>query len=109
MDLDEEALVKILIEPKNALVKQYAKLFDMEDVELEFTDDALHAVAKKAIDRKTGARGLRSILEGILLDTMFDLPSMDGVDEVHIDKDVVEARKEPVRVYAKKDKTGDAA
>ena len=109
MDLDEEALVKILVEPKNALVKQYAKLFDMEDVELEFTDDALHAVARKAIERKTGARGLRSILEGILLDTMFDLPSMDGVDEVHIDKDVVEGRKEPVRVYAKKDKTGDAA
>src|SRR5213592_580780 len=89
MDLDEEALVKILVEPKNALVKQYAKLFDMESVELEFTDDALHSVAIKAIDRKTGARGLRSILESILLDTMFDLPSMDQVDEVHIDKDVV--------------------
>jgi ATP-dependent Clp protease ATP-binding subunit ClpX len=109
LDLDEEALVKILVEPKNALVKQYAKLFDMEDVELEFTDEALHSVAKKAIDRKTGARGLRSILEGILLDTMFDLPSMDGVDEVHIDGDVVEGRKEPVRVYTKKDKAGDAA
>src|SRR4051795_3755143 len=109
MDLDEEALVKILVEPKNALVKQYAKLFDMEEVELEFTDDALRAIALKAIDRKTGARGLRSILEGILLDTMFDLPSMDGVDEVHIDKEVVEGRKEPVRVYAAKDKTGDAA
>ncbi|CAA9501419.1 MAG: ATP-dependent Clp protease ATP-binding subunit ClpX [uncultured Sphingomonas sp.] len=109
MDLDEEALVKILIEPKNALIKQYAKLFDMESVELEFTEDALHSVARKAIDRKTGARGLRSILEGILLDTMFDLPSMDGVDEVHIDKEVVEGRKEPVRVYASKDKTGDAA
>ena len=108
-DLDETALVKILVEPKNALVKQYAKLFDMEDVELEFTDDALHSVAKKAIERKTGARGLRSILEGILLDTMFDLPSMDGVDEVHIDKDVVEGRKEPVRVYAAKDKADDAA
>src|SRR6266699_4634505 len=106
MDLDEEALVKILVEPKNALVKQYAKLFDMEDVELEFTDDALHSVAKKAIERKTGARGLRSILEGILLDTMFDLPGMDGVGEVHIDKDVVEGRKEPVRVYAAKDKAG---
>ncbi|MFL6731041.1 MAG: ATP-dependent Clp protease ATP-binding subunit ClpX, partial [Sphingomicrobium sp.] len=103
LDLDETALVKILVEPKNALVKQYAKLFDMEDVQLEFTDDALHSIAVKAIERKTGARGLRSILEGILLDTMFDLPSMDGVDEVHIDKDVVEARKEPVRVYAKKD------
>jgi len=109
LDLDEEALIKILVEPKNALVKQYHKLFDMEDVELAFSDDALGAVARKAIDRKTGARGLRSILEGILLDTMFDLPSMDGVDEVHIDKDVVEGRKEPVRVYAKKGKTGDAA
>jgi len=111
-DLDEEALVKILVEPKNALVKQYQKLFDMEDVELGFSDEALHSVAKKAIDRKTGARGLRSILEGILLDTMFDLPSMEGVDEVHIDKDVVEGRKDPVRVYAKKEKSassGDAA
>ncbi len=74
-----------------------------------FTEDALGAVARKAIDRKTGARGLRSILEGILLDTMFDLPSMDGVDEVHVDKEVVEGRKEPVRVYAKKGKAGDAA
>jgi ATP-dependent Clp protease ATP-binding subunit ClpX len=109
LDLDETALVKILVEPKNALVKQYAKLFDMEDVQLEFTDDALHSIALRAIDRKTGARGLRSILEGILLDTMFDLPSMDGVDEVHIDKEVVEGRKEPVRVYAAKDKAGDAA
>jgi ATP-dependent Clp protease ATP-binding subunit ClpX len=109
LDLDETALVKILVEPKNALVKQYAKLFDMEDVQLEFTDDALHSIAVKAIERKTGARGLRSILEGILLDTMFDLPSMDGVDEVHVDGDVVEGRKDPVRVYAKKDKTGDAA
>jgi ATP-dependent Clp protease ATP-binding subunit ClpX len=109
MDLDEAALVKILVEPKNALVKQYAKLFDMEDVQLEFTDDALHSIAVKAIERKTGARGLRSILEGILLDTMFDLPSMDGVDEVHVDGDVVEGRKDPVRVYASKDKTGDAA
>src|SRR6476620_6485509 len=109
LDLDETALVKILVEPKNALVKQYAKLFDMEDVQLEFTDDALHSIAVKAIERKTGARGLRSILEGILLDTMFDLPSMDGVDEVHVDKDVVEGRKEPVRVYAAKGKAGDAA
>jgi ATP-dependent Clp protease ATP-binding subunit ClpX len=109
LDLDETALVKILVEPKNALVKQYAKLFDMEDVQLEFTDDALHSIAVKAIDRKTGARGLRSILEGILLDTMFDLPSMDGVGEVHIDRDVVEGRKEPVRVYAAKGKAGDAA
>ncbi|MBE7186530.1 MAG: ATP-dependent Clp protease ATP-binding subunit ClpX, partial [Methylobacterium mesophilicum] len=108
-DLDVTALVKILSEPKNALVKQYQKLFEMEDVELDFTDDALTTVAKKAIERKTGARGLRSILEGILLDTMFDLPSMDGVDEVMIDKDVVEGRKEPIRVYAEKKKAGDAA
>lgn len=110
-DLDVDALVQILVEPKNALVKQYKKLFEMEDVELDFTDDALTAVAKRAIERKTGARGLRSILEGILLDTMFDLPSMDDVDQVMIDKDVVAGTKEPVRVYAKKAKevTGDAA
>ncbi|HEV7658393.1 MAG TPA: ATP-dependent Clp protease ATP-binding subunit ClpX [Allosphingosinicella sp.] len=101
-DLDVDALVKILEEPKNALVKQYQKLFDMEDVKLTYTDDALVATAKKAIERKTGARGLRSIMENILLDTMFDLPSMDSVDEVLIDKDVVEGRKEPVRVYAEK-------
>jgi ATP-dependent Clp protease ATP-binding subunit ClpX len=103
-DLDETALVKILGEPKNALVKQYHKLFEMEAVNLSFTDEALVAVAKRAIERKTGARGLRSILESILLDTMFDLPSMDGVDEIVIDKDVVEGRKEPVRVFAKKGK-----
>ena len=82
----------------------------MEDVKLTFTDDALISVARKAIERKTGARGLRSILEGILLDTMFDLPAMDGVDEVMIDKDVVEGRKDPVRVYAQREKaSGDAA
>jgi ATP-dependent Clp protease ATP-binding subunit ClpX len=81
----------------------------MEDVKLSFTEDALISVAKKAIERKTGARGLRSILENILLDTMFDLPSMNGVDEVMIDKDVVEGRKDPIRVYAEKEKTGDAA
>jgi len=101
-DLDVDALVKILQEPKNALVKQYQKLFDMEDVRLTYTDDALVATAKKAIERKTGARGLRSIMENILLDTMFDLPSMDGVDEVLIDKDVVMGTKDPVRVYAEK-------
>ncbi len=107
-DLDVPALVTILTEPKNALVKQYQKLFDMEDVKLGFTDDALVTVAKKAIDRKTGARGLRSILESILLDTMFDLPGMDSVDEVMIDGDVIEGRKEPIRVYAKKEKSGAA-
>ena len=109
-DLDVDALIKILTEPKNALVKQYQKLFEMENVKLSFTDDALVSVSKKAIERKTGARGLRSILEGILLDTMFDLPSMDGVDEVMIDKDVVAGSKDPVRVYAsEKKKAGDAA
>ncbi len=104
-DLDVGALVQILSEPKNALVKQYAKLFDMEDVALTFTVDALETVAKKAIARKTGARGLRSILETILLDTMFELPSMDGVAEIVVDKDVVEGRKEPVRVFANSEKT----
>ncbi len=110
-DLDVEALNQILVEPKNALVKQYKKLFEMEDVSLDFTDDALSAISKRAIERKTGARGLRSIMEAILLDTMFDLPTMDGVDEVIVDKDVVGGTKEPVRVYAKKAKeaAGDAA
>jgi ATP-dependent Clp protease ATP-binding subunit ClpX len=101
-DLDIPALVKILQEPKNALVKQFQKLFGLEDVNLNFTEDAIQSVAKKAIERKTGARGLRSIVENILLDTMFDLPDMDGVDEIVIDKDVVEGRKDPVRVYAEK-------
>ncbi|MGQ0659584.1 ATP-dependent Clp protease ATP-binding subunit ClpX [Sphingosinicella sp.] len=109
-DLDVAALVEILKEPKNALVKQYQKLFDMEDVELGFTDEALVAIAKKAIERKTGARGLRSIMENILLDTMFDLPGMEGVDEVMIDKDVVAGTKDPVRVYTgKEEQAGDAA
>jgi ATP-dependent Clp protease ATP-binding subunit ClpX len=110
-DLDVDALVKILGEPKNALVKQYKKLFDLEEVALTFTDDALVAVAKKAIERKTGARGLRSIVEAILLDTMFDLPDLTDVVEVVVDKDVVEGRKDPVRVYADKAKeaAGDAA
>ena len=92
-DLDEEALVKILVEPKNALVKQYAEVVRHGGGRAGFSEDALAAIARKAIDRKTGARGLRSILEGILLDTMFDLPSMDGVDEVHVDKDVVAGRR----------------
>src|SRR6187455_1693277 len=108
-DLDVPALVQILKEPKNALVKQYHKLFELEDVELTFTDDALEAIAKKAIKRKTGARGLRSIVEAILLDTMFDLPSMDGVTEVVVDKDVVDGRKEPVRVVAGDGKKKEAA
>ena len=103
-DLDEEALVKILTEPKNALVKQYQRLFEMEDVKLTFTKDALSAIARKAIERKTGARGLRSIMEHILLDTMFDLPSMDGVEEVVISAEVVEGEAKPLLIYADKGK-----
>ena len=102
-DLDEEALVRILTEPKNALVKQYQRLFEMENVKLTFTRDALGAIARKAIERKTGARGLRSILENILLDTMFDLPSMSGVEEVVISAEVVEGEARPLLIYADKD------
>ena len=101
-DLDEAALVRILIEPKNALVKQYQRLFEMENVGLAFTDDALRAVARKAILRKTGARGLRSILEGILLETMFDLPTLQGVEEVVVNTEVVEGRGQPLMIYAEK-------
>ena len=99
-DLDEEALVKILTVPKNALVKQYQRLFGMEDTKLAFSDDALHAIACKAIARKTGARGLRSIMESILLDTMFDLPSEEGAEEVVINSEVVEGRAQPLYIYA---------
>jgi ATP-dependent Clp protease ATP-binding subunit ClpX len=99
-DLDEAALIKILTEPKNALVKQYARLFEMEGVKLVFSADALSAIAKRAIERKTGARGLRSIMEAILLDTMFELPGMEGLEEVQIDKDVVNGTKPPVRLMA---------
>ncbi|MEM6438320.1 MAG: ATP-dependent Clp protease ATP-binding subunit ClpX [Pseudomonadota bacterium] len=99
-DLDEDALVEILSEPKNALVKQYQRLFEMEDVKLTFTDDALHAIAKKAIERKTGARGLRSILEDVLLDTMFDLPGSEGVSEVVVNDDVVSGGAKPLLIYA---------
>jgi len=99
-DLDETALVEILVKPKNALVKQYQKLFDMENVKLSFSDDALGEVAQKAIHRKTGARGLRSILENALLDTMFDLPTMDGVEEVVINKEVIEGRSQPLQIYS---------
>ena len=97
-DLDEPALIKILTEPKNALSKQYARLFEMEGVKLSFTDDALSEIAKRAIERRTGARGLRSILEGILLDTMFERPGMDTVEEVSIDGEVVKGLKPPVQL-----------
>jgi ATP-dependent Clp protease ATP-binding subunit ClpX len=108
-DLDEKALVRILTEPKNAFVKQYQRLFDMENVGLTFTDDALHSVARKAISRKTGARGLRSILEAILLDTMYDLPSYDGVEEVVVNAEVVEGRAQPLIIYAERRDKGGAA
>ena len=99
-DLDEDALVEILVRPKNALVKQYSTLFEMEDVKLSFTDEALNAIAKKAIARKTGARGLRSILEAILLDTMFELPAFEGVEEVAISGEVVEGGAKPLYIYS---------
>ena len=100
-DLDEAALIEILTKPKNALVKQYARLFEMEGVKLSFTEDALASVAKRAIARKTGARGLRSIMEQILLGTMFDLPSLDGVEEVVINREVAEVRANPLFLYGK--------
>lgn len=98
-DLDEGALVEILTQPKNALVKQYERLFEMEEITVDFTEDALLAIAQKAIARKTGARGLRSILEGILLDPMYDLPGLDGVEEIVINKEVVEGRAQPLYIY----------
>ncbi len=99
-DLDEDALVTILTKPKNALVKQYQRLFELEDAELAFTDDALKAIANKAIERKTGARGLRSILEDILLDTMFELPGMKNVTEVVVNEEAVSSDKQPLIIYA---------
>ncbi|MEE4244240.1 MAG: ATP-dependent Clp protease ATP-binding subunit ClpX [Kangiellaceae bacterium] len=98
-ELDEEALVRILQEPKNALTKQYNKLFDMEEVQLEFREDALSAVAKKAMERKTGARGLRSIMEKVLLETMYTLPSMQNVSKVVIDQAVVDGESEPLLIF----------
>jgi ATP-dependent Clp protease ATP-binding subunit ClpX len=98
-ELDQDALVKILTEPKNAITKQYAKLFEMEDCELEFRDEALYAVALKAMDRKTGARGLRSILEQVLLDTMYDLPSLEGLSKVIVDDDVINNKSKPLLIY----------
>jgi ATP-dependent Clp protease ATP-binding subunit ClpX len=106
-DLDEAALMEILTKPKNALVKQYQRLFEMEDVRLEFADEALKGIAHKAIARKTGARGLRSIMEGILLDPMFELPGLQGVEEIMINKEVVEGRAKPLYIYS--DRRGDLA
>ena len=109
-DLSEDALVEILSQPKNALLKQYQRLFEMEDVKLTFTEEALYAVARKAIARKTGARGLRSIMEDILLDTMFDLPSLEGVEEVVVNADAVDGRSKPYFIYSeRRDEAGNQA
>ena len=102
-DLDEVALVQILSEPKNAIVKQYQRLFEMEGVKLTLPDEAMKSIARKAIERKTGARGLRSIMENILLDTMYDLPGMGGVEEVVISKEVVDGVAKPLLIYADRD------
>ena len=98
-ELDEPALIKILTEPKNAITKQFKKLFDMEGVELEFRPDALSAIARKALKRKTGARGLRTIVESVLLDTMYDLPSLENVGKVVVDESVIEHKSEPYLIY----------
>ncbi|EWY37343.1 ATP-dependent protease [Skermanella stibiiresistens SB22] len=101
-DLDESALIKVLTEPKNALVKQYQRLFELEQVSLEFTEDALAAIARKAMMRKTGARGLRSIMEAVLLDIMFELPGMTGVDSVVINREAVEGKSKPLRLLSQR-------
>ena len=100
-DLDEKSLVKILLEPKNSLIKQYQELFKLEGSKLTFKDSAIKEIANKAINKKTGARGLRSILENILLKTMFDLPSQDNVDEVIIDSSAAKGISQPIIVHSK--------
>lgn len=102
-DLDEPALKTILTEPKNALVKQYQRLFEMEDIQLTFTDEAVSLIARKAIERKTGARGLRSIMEGILLETMYELPGLEGVEQVVIGPEAVESKARPLFIYAERE------
>ena len=108
-ELDVDALVKILTEPKNSLTKQYSKLFEMEGVEVDFREDGLRAVAEKAMERKTGARGLRSILEGILLDSMYNIPSRDDVSKVVIDESVIRGDSEPLLVYQSNEQAPRAA
>ena len=108
-ELDEAALMQILTEPKNALTKQYGKLFEMEGVDLEFRADALKAVAKRALERKTGARGLRSILESVLLDTMFEIPSQSEVSKVVIDESVIEGKSKPLLIYENNEATAKVA
>ncbi|MFO7920377.1 ATP-dependent Clp protease ATP-binding subunit ClpX [Rhodobacteraceae bacterium W635] len=107
-DLDEDALVTILTQPKNALVKQYQRLFELEEAKLKFTDDALTAIAKRAIERKTGARGLRSILEDILLDTMYELPGTEGVEEVVVNEEAVTSDAQPLLIYTDRKKEESA-
>ena len=104
-ELDENSLVKILQEPKNSLIKQYKRLFEFENVKLIFKNDAILEIARKAINKKTGARGLRSIIEALLLKTMFKLPTMDDVEEVIIDQAVVKNNTAPLIIYAKNKKT----
>jgi ATP-dependent Clp protease ATP-binding subunit ClpX len=101
-DLDKDALIEILTAPKNALVKQYQRLFDMEDVKLSFTEGALDTIAEKAVERKTGARGLRSIMENILLDSMYELPGMDSVEELVINREVVDDGAQPLYIYSER-------
>ena len=108
-NLDQDALVTILTEPKNAIVKQYQRLFELEDTKLTFTDDALNAIAKRAIERKTGARGLRSIMEDILLDTMFDLPGMESVEEVVVNEEAVASETNPLMIHSEAKKEGASA
>ncbi|WP_412562412.1 ATP-dependent Clp protease ATP-binding subunit ClpX [Thalassobius sp. MITS945101] len=108
-DLDQDALVTILTQPKNALVKQYQRLFELEEVDLTFTEDALAAIAKRAIERKTGARGLRSILEDILLDTMFDLPGQDSVTEVVVNEEAVNSDAQPLMIHGEKKEEASAS
>ncbi len=108
-DLDEKALITILTEPKNALVKQYQRLFEMEDVKLTFTTDALHAIAARAITRRTGARGLRSIMEEVLLDTMFDLPSLNNVEEVLVNEEAIMRDGDPLLIYGESKKESASA
>ena len=103
-DLNKNALIEILTKPKNALIKQYQKLFGFENVKLEFTEDALKAIANKALDKNTGARGLRTILENILLDTMFNLPGVEGVDEIVVNGEVVQKNVKPLYIYNKSNK-----
>lgn len=108
-ELDESALMQILTEPKNALTKQFAKLFKMEGVELEFRETALKAIAKRALDRRTGARGLRSIIEHALLDTMYDLPSLKGVSKVVIDEGLIKGESQPLLIYSDQPEPARAA